>query len=503
MFDGVNWGNGTKWSWQDAVRLCKGSQRATWRVRCFKNRVGQGASQDEAIDACATKSASLVETAMEIVNGSGQCISAVGNAYNHGAPVIAGRCNSRELRQRWVHDGQRIINTSGLCLTTSGTLNGAYAGLRPCRSNKPTQQWRVAGGRLVSSAGTNMCLGLVGANAKIVRCGEASTQNWSLRHHPSGIQLFRASPSRSLFAQCAIDVRSQVQNLARFGLGKKRGTNFYVRGARSTDGKNHIQGVARLGDKWAAYTDKGGLYVVEFPQLGGVGLEAWVTNRGNGAVRQTINIEPPFDHYGGLQAVNGAFLAVPIMGHGKAGVALYDFAYNGGLTRRAFWDTARLSANAHYAGMADKLGGGFFLAVGNDDRTPRGPHKIYLYTVDRLDRDSTPRYLAYWDRGRVRNDYQSISLIKECDSGQLYVLGMGAKGAASRTNYIELNHLRAYYPNGNIERLEVADTYFRAEGNDCNPDGGSSFHVTPNGKLVYYCAEKDVKGSEFTIREYR
>lgn len=51
MHGGVNWGGGTQWNWDNALRLCKGAPDPNSRVDCFKSKVG-ASGWSSAIDQC-------------------------------------------------------------------------------------------------------------------------------------------------------------------------------------------------------------------------------------------------------------------------------------------------------------------------------------------------------------------------------------------------------------------------------------------------------------------
>lgn len=42
----------TRWRWQDALELCKGTRSADDAIACYKDEIGRGRSQAQAIDAC-------------------------------------------------------------------------------------------------------------------------------------------------------------------------------------------------------------------------------------------------------------------------------------------------------------------------------------------------------------------------------------------------------------------------------------------------------------------
>lgn len=51
---GINWGDGNKWAWKNAVALCTGTDSADGRIGCFENRISDGKKWDAAIAQCVT-----------------------------------------------------------------------------------------------------------------------------------------------------------------------------------------------------------------------------------------------------------------------------------------------------------------------------------------------------------------------------------------------------------------------------------------------------------------
>ncbi|WP_223788236.1 hypothetical protein [Marinicella meishanensis] len=52
MHGGVNWGGGTQWQWENALKLCASSLNANRTVVCFKKAIKQGDNWSSAINAC-------------------------------------------------------------------------------------------------------------------------------------------------------------------------------------------------------------------------------------------------------------------------------------------------------------------------------------------------------------------------------------------------------------------------------------------------------------------
>ena len=50
--DGINWGGGTRWDWQNALALCSGANSADKRIGCFKGHIKEGHQWQESIAAC-------------------------------------------------------------------------------------------------------------------------------------------------------------------------------------------------------------------------------------------------------------------------------------------------------------------------------------------------------------------------------------------------------------------------------------------------------------------
>ena len=52
MHGGINWGGGTKWQWQNALKLCKGTSNAEGTVSCFQAKIAAGERWGQAIAEC-------------------------------------------------------------------------------------------------------------------------------------------------------------------------------------------------------------------------------------------------------------------------------------------------------------------------------------------------------------------------------------------------------------------------------------------------------------------
>lgn len=52
MHGGLNWGDGTRWEWQNAVDLCEGTWNASATISCFEAQKASGTPWMRAIDAC-------------------------------------------------------------------------------------------------------------------------------------------------------------------------------------------------------------------------------------------------------------------------------------------------------------------------------------------------------------------------------------------------------------------------------------------------------------------
>ncbi|MFC3192710.1 hypothetical protein ACFODZ_00520 [Marinicella sediminis] len=52
MHGNVNWGGGTQWQWENALKLCQGTLNANRTVVCFKKKIKEGSNWSSAISAC-------------------------------------------------------------------------------------------------------------------------------------------------------------------------------------------------------------------------------------------------------------------------------------------------------------------------------------------------------------------------------------------------------------------------------------------------------------------
>lgn len=211
-------------------------------------------------------------------------------------------------------------------------------------------------------------------------------------------------------------------------------------------------------------------------------------------------------HVGGVHAYHD-IVVVPSDTEHDSRVELFKHN-DGDLALLSKFDVSEHQSDAHYASILPLDDGDWLLAVGHDSRKPRGPHRIHFYVMPSLTADQDKlRYLGRWGRGRTRDDFQSASLIADCN-GDVFIIGTGTKGrtAVGRKHaklYQVLSFTRSGGRRPKVEVNKLKERDPRSERNDCNLNAGATFFPTSDRALSMYCTEKEIRHGQITTREYR
>jgi hypothetical protein len=315
---------------------------------------------------------------------------------------------------------------------------------------------------------------------------------------------------------------------------------------------DHLQGIARLvpsdGSNWMVVSRAepgqlggGGFFLVELGDVPGHGGEPFGSQHArarylktNPRARRTRYYHPveSSDHPGGLQML-GRTLAIAASCDsakacgGRTFVEFHDLsdpaARETRLQRFALFhqDEPHSVPHATSVGVARERDGRYLMFVhGKDDRREGW---FYRSDGDQIGPQTQWRYLdhflgdASWD-GR----YQSTTLLSECDSGDMYLLGTGNPGyrATFRPRLSpamvsdlllfllvdgavdegqELLHLFKLSNNGShIQMRRVYETSWRPDsGAFCSFRAGATAYVTPNGRLALYCTTRKANTNLF------
>ncbi|MGW7579311.1 ricin-type beta-trefoil lectin domain protein [Streptomyces sp. NPDC054765] len=130
------------------------------------------------------KKAAPPATTGESVIGSAshRCVSVVGNAKRTGASIDIWDCGSL-AGQSWTPGADGTFRTLGMCMTASGTSDGAAITLEPCNGSAD-QTFRLNASQDLVRSGTNRCVDVTdgathdGTHLQLWKCDGTSNQKW-------------------------------------------------------------------------------------------------------------------------------------------------------------------------------------------------------------------------------------------------------------------------------------------------------------------------------------
>ncbi|MDZ7842874.1 MAG: hypothetical protein U5R46_18950 [Gammaproteobacteria bacterium] len=313
----------------------------------------------------------------------------------------------------------------------------------------------------------------------------------------------------ALARHCVADVTDAFEAIQ---FGRQRGKNFYTdevsradtgdSGAKSHIGLGgHMQGVARLPDGWLVQSHSKGVFLTHFPAKDGAGHAVWAGGRDHG---QAVFPEIPSihrKHVGGLHAYDD-IVVVP------SDQRVELLRHRGGrLIPLSIFDVSRYQGAAHFASILPLAGGDWLLAVGHDSRSWRKVHRVYFYVIPSLDAEQRHlRYLGRRGRGKTNDDFQSGSLVAECD-GSVFFIGTGVRRVQSNA-HAKLYSVKGFSRSGGgdpdkADLDKVKERSPNSARNDCSLNAGATFFPTSKRGLAMYCTEKEIRRGQITTREYR
>lgn len=296
---------------------------------------------------------------------------------------------------------------------------------------------------------------------------------------------------------CVKDVPSAFRAIT---FGRSNGLNFYTNNVKRAD-QGHMQGIARLPGGWLAHSFSKGVFLSHRPAHDGAGHNVWASGPRHGEAFFPSLPNVDRGHVGGIHAYDDILI---VASDRRVEIFRQD---NEELDRLSVFDVSHYQNDAHFASIVPLRNGDWLLAVGRDGRRRKKPHRMYFYVIPSLEANQTePRFLGRRGRGRTHDDFQSASLIADCN-GDVYVIGTGVRRAQVNP-HAKLYRVRWFSrENGQtpnrVEWEKIAERAPKAERNDCNLDAGATFFPTGHRTLAMYCTEKGVKNGQITTREYR
>lgn len=536
------------WSWQEALELCRGTQSASTTVRCYEERRRAGGGGTAAVEACRWEALSrrVAEAqrrrAREAAKEDGDGEQGGGDGGNEGGaeivPQVAVEAGGHTLvtpadviqskyealggpggrlgtpdgpvrtnpdgtgqRRRYEHGhiywhpdtGAHPVYDGPIWRKwknrrwEQGRLGYPVADPEPLPGTRGRMQ-RFQGGRLVAFGGR--------------RGGGDRDRLWEV----AGRSDFEVRP-RADAERCVADVPAAFGAIE---FGRRSGRNFVTHHVGREDvgdrwGKvgmgGHMQGVARLPGGWLAQAQSKGVFLTHFPGQDGSGHDAWAGGPSDG-----VPVFPGLPaverkHLGGLHA-HGDVLVVP----SDHRVEIFRHR-SGALELLTSLDVSEHQKGAHFASILPLEKGDWLLAVGRDSRKRRKAHRVHFYVLPRLDASQAElRYLGRRGRGNTRRDFQSGSLLADCD-GRVYFLGTGVRVVQANT-HAKLYRVDGFARSGGgrpdrVDLTKVAERAPDSERNDCSLNAAATFFPTADRKLAMYCTEKEIRNGRITTREYR
>lgn len=145
---------------------------------------------------------------------------------------------------------------------------------------------------------------------------------------------------------------------------------------------------------------------------------------------------------------------------------------------------------AYYVAIARLDTGHYVLFV---NRSDAGHFDVYLSSNTTIDMSTE---WVNWDRERFLNDfdnfrgtYQNMNFVTDCETGELYALGMRQDhGWDDDSNTIDL--FRAWAKeSGELDLDRINKIHPRELDDACEMKGGANVYVSPRGELILYCSQ--------------
>ncbi|MEM7016483.1 MAG: RICIN domain-containing protein [Pseudomonadota bacterium] len=129
----------------------------------------------------------LVKSYGQLRNADGKCLDVVESEQRkNGGGVRAWDCTD-SVTQQWKVDGDKVVSSADKCLSVKGdpAKHGQMTHLWTCKDKSKEQTWKLKGGRLVNNAGK--CLDVAGDRKKngsrirIADCSDDGDQRWEFK----------------------------------------------------------------------------------------------------------------------------------------------------------------------------------------------------------------------------------------------------------------------------------------------------------------------------------
>jgi len=213
----------------------------------------------------------------------------------------------------------------------------------------------------------------------------------------------------------------------------------------------------------------------------------------------TESLSSSLNHAGGIQLL-GNILAVPLENSDgtKSEIHFFDMSVPS-QPRQVGQTLRRWNISAGTATLGQMPDGHYLLIVGGPDANPLD------FYISALPNTLEFQHFYQWDKRQILNGefeaYQSINLVTECGSGDLYLAG--THGNTYFEDWADLFSLRNG-PGESVEIREVSNKHVYCgdyQGTDhCNFDAAAGIYVDPSNQLYLYSAEHDNDGPGGSIK---
>ncbi|MET0287070.1 MAG: hypothetical protein ABW352_21480 [Polyangiales bacterium] len=332
------------------------------------------------------------------------------------------------------------------------------------------------------------------------RCDEAANDcNRCVTDVPAAFARIASTPSRKL--------RYSAH-------GGERLPPFHQRLAGFGSHRAHVQGIARSGDWLVLSRSSPG-------EVGNAGLFLLPIDEPETRFYYPIG---GVDHPGGLSTLGRyAFVAVDCDDERRCGratfVDIFDLASPG--SRGALLQRFRLGAQGEpgrvhtvtsVAVTRLQTGALLMFVQGKDSR-----HEGWFYESDAAPQSARTRwtYRGHWTRELARSEqYQNTSLLTECGSGDVYMVGLGnaelnvmsvllgdALGKAPGVDTMSLLKLGATSHGALSMEWQTSRAFDPGDGGFCTFRAAANVHVTPDHTLELYCSTRKAPADPLGLRE--
>lgn len=142
----VNYGGGTTWDPNNALRLCAGAADASRRIQCFERKIGEGVAWSQAIDQCVAEDRPTLQARGPSL--SAPAVTAPMTRPATEAEINATRQNASSTNGNMVCEGPLVVSADSLLTSdvrAGLVIRATFTPATSAASVQPGQCWREGG----------------------------------------------------------------------------------------------------------------------------------------------------------------------------------------------------------------------------------------------------------------------------------------------------------------------------------------------------------------------